>query len=42
MPMPPDLQGRYLLVSRVGTGSMKSLTLPATLVHVIHAGQKIF
>ena len=39
MPLPSYLQGRYLRVSRVCTGSMKFLTLPATPVQVIHAGQ---
>ena len=39
MPLTSYLQGRYLRVSRVCTGSMKFLTLPATPVQVIHAGQ---
>ena len=39
MPVPSYLQGGYLHVSRVCTGSMKFLTLPATPVQVIHAGQ---
>ena len=42
MPIPTYLQGMYLPVTRVCTGRMKFLTLPATPVQVIHAGQKNF
>ena len=41
MPIPTYLQGRYLPITRVCTGRMKFLTLPATPVQVIHAGQEI-
>ena len=40
MPVPSYLLDVYLRVPRVCTGSMKFITLSATPLQVIHAGQK--